>query len=546
MIVPIWEAAGRFMFASKSCGCQLKDSDGSLRPSVVKRPYPPAIRLMYHCRVSGGVMPRIVYIPHYSANFKALIALLLLCGASGFTQELATIHSFQTSEGILPFAGVVQGLDGSLYGTTLGGGNFNGGTAFRLTPAGRFSDYGFCEKTGCTDGDSLQGSLTQSMDGTFWGTTTGGGANGNYGTIFRITKGGVLTTLYSFCAQVNCKDGSAPTSPPIEGTDGNFYGTTYEGGYGNRGTIYKITPTGQFSTIYTFCHDYYCTDGDAPYGAMIQGGDGNLYGTTAGGGANNGFGTVFKVTQSGNLTVLYSFCSRQGCADGWRPYDPLVLGTDGNFYGVTQWGGNSDYNGTLFEITPSGVLTTLYNFCSQTNCADGSQPYGGLSQGTDGSFYGTTATGGLYGEGTVFRLSQGGSLTSLYSFCAQSGCEDGAIPQGDVIQATNGKFYGTTTAGGNNPVCGEGCGTIFSVDSGLAPFVAFISPTGKVGQTGGILGQGFTGTTAVTLNGTPASFTVVSDTFIKATVPAGATTGYVTVATPTGTLTSNVPFHVIP
>jgi len=200
-------------------------------------------------------------------------------------------------------------------------------------------------------------------------------------------------------------------------------------------------------------------------------------------------------------------------------------------------------------MTPEGALTTLYSFCSQSRCADGANPVAGLVQGTDGNFYGTTIVGGTGpcpgmltpGCGTVFRITPQGALTTVHSFEGT----DGTAPAGGLMQATSGLFYGTASMGGLND-CAFGCGTLFSIDMGLGPFVTFVQAAGKVGRTGGILGQGFTGTTSVSLNGIPASFTVVSDTFIKAAVPAGATTGYVTVNTPSGPLTSNVPFRVIP
>jgi uncharacterized repeat protein (TIGR03803 family) len=178
-------------------------------------------------------------------------------------------------------------------------------------------------------------------------------------------------------------------------------------------------------------------------------------------------------------------------------------------------------------------LTTLHAF----ELTDGFQPFAGLVQATDDNFYGTTAYGGANNFGTVFSITPGGTLSTLHSFDSSDGYETVA----GLIQATNGNLYGASQFGGANDA-----GTIFSLDMGLGPFVTFVRAAGKVGQTGGILGQGFTGTTSVSLNGIPASFTVVSDTFIRATVPEGGSTGYVTVTTPSSTLTSNVPFHVIP
>jgi uncharacterized repeat protein (TIGR03803 family) len=265
--------------------------------------------------------------------------------------------------------------------------------------------------------------------------------------------------------------------------------------------------------------------------------DGNFYGTTEQGGAYNS-GTVFRITREGALTTLHNFDG----ADGAQPYAALVQATDGNFYGTTYTGGANGNHGTVFKITGGGVLTTLYSFCAQANCADGEGVFAGLVQATDKNFYGATAFSGANGGGTIFEITTGGILTTLYSFGT-----DGSHPVGALIQDTNGNFYGTTLLGGEltcNPP--DGCGTVFSLDVGLGPFVTFVRPSGRVGHTGPILGQGFTGTTSVLLNGTPVTFTVVSDTYIRATVPAGATTGYVTVTTPSGTLTSNVPFHVIP
>jgi uncharacterized repeat protein (TIGR03803 family) len=274
--------------------------------------------------------------------------------------------------------------------------------------------------------------------------------------------------------------------------------------------------------------------------------DGNFYGTTASGGDQIcNCGTVFKITPVGNLTTLHSFKG----TDGAYPGGALVQAADENFYGTT---GGLGYHcnptsgcGTVFKITRGGSLTTLYNFCAQTNCSDGAHPVAGLVQATDGNFYGTTLVGGGgncvadfgVGCGTVFEITALGELTTLHTF----GSTDGANPYGGLLQATNGSFYGTTYGGG-----AFSGGTIFSLEMGLGPFVAFVHDSGRIGQTGGILGQGFTGTTSVSLNGTPASYTVVSDTFIRATVPPGATTGFVTVTTPSGTLTSNVPFRVIP
>jgi uncharacterized repeat protein (TIGR03803 family) len=220
-----------------------------------------------------------------------------------------------------------------------------------------------------------------------------------------------------------------------------------------------------------------------------------------------------------------------------------MQGSDGNFYGTTSEGGTKNH-GTVFKITPSGILTTLYNFCSQANCAD-SGSEAGLVQATDGTFYGTLAFGGGNGSGSIFQMTPTGVLTMLYSFCSQSNCADGARP-GALMQGTAGNFYGATSGGGGSSNCSDGCGTIYDLSMSLGPFVAFVRASGKVGATAEILGQGFTGTTAVSFHGTSAPFFVRSDKYLTAIVPRGATTGLVTVTTPNGPLTSNVPFRVIP
>ena len=222
----------------------------------------------------------------------------------------------------------------------------------------------------------------------------------------------------------------------------------------------------------------------------------------------------------------------------------MALGSDGALYGTTSIGG-AHGGGTVFKVNRVGTLKTIYDFCSEPNCTDGESPWAGLFLGSDASFYGTTISGGASNTGTIFRVTSAGQLTTLHSFCDPD-CSGGSYPYGGLLQATNGIFYGTTYAGTPGGDCYYlGCGTIYSLDTGLGPFVTFVRPAGKSGQTGGILGQGFTGTTSVAINGIQTHFAVVSDTYIKATVPPGATTGYVTVTTPTGVLTSNVPLRVI-
>ena len=230
---------------------------------------------------------------------------------------------------------------------------------------------------------------------------------------------------------------------------------------------------------------------------------------------------------------MHSFDAAE--ADGNR--GGLIQASNGNFYG-TAFGGGID-GGTVFEMTPAGTVTVLYNFCSQTNCTDGQSPYAGLIQATDGNLYGTTFSGGAYGWGTVFEITTAGKLTTLYNFCAQANCADGSSPQGGLVQDTNGTFYGTTYHGGANSI-----GTIFSLSTGLGLFVKTLPNSGQAGTIVIILGTNLTGATKVSFNGIAAKFTVISSTEIQATVPSGATTGTVTVVTSGGTLESNALFQV--
>jgi uncharacterized repeat protein (TIGR03803 family) len=253
---------------------------------------------------------------------------------------------------------------------------------------------------------------------------------------------------------------------------------------------------------------------------------------------------VFSITKEGVFKLLHSFNGSDGAQVG----SGLTASEESIFYGTIQVGGLNGW-GTVFAINPQGTLATLHNFAK----SDGGYSYAAPIEGSDRNFYGTTGYGGENDSchnscGTVFSMTPDGTLVTLHSFDGS----DGYIPTSGLLQATSGMLYGTTAEGGDfscsPPV---GCGTLFAFNQGLLPFVAFMRGYGKVGQSGGILGQGLTGTTSVTLNGIAASFRVVSDTYLTATIPPGATTGYATVTTPTvttptGTLTSNKKFVVLP
>src|SRR5579884_3045035 len=314
------------------------------------------------------------------------------------------------------------------------------------------------------DGAYPQASLIQGTDGNFYGATNQGGAY-NYGTVFKITPARSETVLYSFSGG---SDGANPMASLTLGTDGNFYGTTFTGGasggtYGN-GTVFKITPSGSETVLYSFTGNGN-GDGAAPAAGLVQGTDGNFYGTTYAGGNEApefyGFGTIFKITPGGSETVLYRFSflnqSNDTNSDGAGPLAPLIQGADGNFYGTTGSAGPNNA-GTVFQITPSGAFTVLNDFSDNAARA----PSAGLVQGADGNFYGTAYYGGASGSGALFKITPSGSGSVLYSF---TGGLDGANPQAGLIIGSDGNFYGTTSAGGAN-----GYGTVFRTNIPFPPF----------------------------------------------------------------------------
>jgi len=428
---------------------------------------------------------------------------------------------------------LAQGLDGFLYGTTEAGGPHDGGTLFKIGPGGLTVLYNFCSATNCSDGVAPVGRLVLTSDGNFYGTTSIGGPQYG-GTIFKLTPSGQLTTIATLCTETDCPNGQIPMSPLIQASDSNLYGTTSLGGNnGGGGTVFRVSPQGIVTTVYSFCGIFSCSGGNTPAGPVVQGPDGNFYGTTAAGGSA-AWGTAFKLTPGGVLTMLHDFCVTT-CTDGAEPFSGLILGSDGNLYGLTLAGGSaSGYagGGTVFKIAPDGTLTTIYTFCNP-DCSAGKGPAGNLIEGTDHNLYGTTATGGTANLGTIFSIDFSGTLTTLHTFTSKT---TGENPSGSMMQATTGTFLGTAASGIN--------GLVYSLSAGLGPFVETVQPSGKAGQIINILGQGFTGTTGVSFNGTAASYVVVSDTYLKAKVPTGATSGLVTVTTPSATLTSNRGFVI--
>jgi len=480
-----------------------------------------------------------------SLKLTACVSLLFSFWSISALAQVTTLASFDGANGRdpgYPAAAFVQGTNGYLYGTTAAGGANDEGTVFRMSVAGKLTTlYSFCLQSGCSDGAVPNAGLIQATDGNFYGTTNVGGNNNN-GTVFKITPAGILTTIYRFCSLSGCQDGSNPSAGLLQASDGSFYGTTYNGGAYGGGIVFKMTKAGVLTTTLSFNG----ANGWNPlFGSLIQGNDGNLYGTTVNGGANEGCGgfgcgIVFRMTLRGNLTTLYTFCAQSNCADGMSPFGGLIQGTDGYLYGTTTNGGTG--YGTTFKLTGPGKLATLHSF----NFSDGGYPEAGLVQGTDGNFYGTTPEGGTSGlGGTLFEITPAGDFTTLYSFCSEANCADGNGAFSGLVQATSGALYGATFTGGTSSNCIGGCGTAFILPTGLAPFVETRLSSGRPGARVIVLGSDLTGTSAVSFNGTPAVFTVVSPTEIVATVPIGATSGLVTVSTPKGTLTSNKAFQVL-
>jgi uncharacterized repeat protein (TIGR03803 family) len=451
------------------------------------------------------------------------IALVLTAvTASVHAQTYNVLYNFGSTSGDPTdprFSGAIaQSRDGNLLSTANDAWTDGIGTVFEITPGGTLT---VLHHFNGADGQAPQGGLTLAVDGNHYGTTESGGDSG-WGTVFKITAQGRLTTLYSFTSGAG---GIFPSAPPIQSIGGDFYGTT-SGAEGNYGSVYKITPSGTFTLLHTFTS----IDGANPYAPLLQGTDGALYGTTFSGGTH-GLGTIFRMNPSGRFGVLFNF----DFAHGANPYAPLIQASDGELYGVAA-GGGSEGGGVVFRMTSSGTLTVLYNF---TGGGDGKNEVGGLVQATDGNFYGTNNLGGASSGGVLFRITPSGIFTVLHSFEWNTG----ASPQTALLQHTNGVLYGDTAVGGTGS---GGDGTFYSFDVGLGPFVTFLPGARWVGASVEVLGQGFTGTTAVSINGAAAKFNVVSETYLTAIVPNGATSGFITVTTPSGTLTSNKRLQIRP
>jgi uncharacterized protein (TIGR03437 family) len=467
-------------------------------------------------------------------------AAILLFAASAMPmcgQTFTTLWSFTGgADGKQPSpVPLTRGTDGNLYGTTWLGGTTGAdsgtgvGTFFRITPGGTLTAlYSFTHN----DGITIEGALIQATDGNFYGTNTLNGAN-NEGTVFRITPNGSLTTLYSFGSSPT--DGSYPNGALVQGTDGNLYGMNETGGANGYGAIFKVTPGGTFTTLYSFTVSGGCTE---PKGGLIQGTDGNFYGT-----CSEGSGLVFRMTPGGTVTIF------KGTSPvGSGPQAGLIQAADGNFYGTDNSG--------VFKMTLAGTLTLLSDFNANTSLLGGGT-YSGLIQATDGNLYGTATGGGANGAGFIFRVTLSGAATIFYNFSQGT---DGGSPHG-VIQGTDGNLYGTGLAGGAN-----GYGTVYRLTlpsaspqspaiTAIVPIfgtTATIQPSEWVSIYGTNLASATAtwngnfpvslGGTSVTINGKSAYLWYVSPVQINLQAPGDTATGsvQVVVTTSAGSATSTV------
>jgi uncharacterized repeat protein (TIGR03803 family) len=382
-----------------------------------------------------------------------VVGLIFACFLTHADVTVTTLVSFSGTNGAYlganPYAELIQGIDGNFYGTTEAGGTNNLGTVFCMTPNGGLTTL---ISFGGTNGANPYGGLVQGGNRVLYGTTRNGGSN-NLGTVFQITTNGVLTTLATF----DGANGSAPLTGLLLASDGYLYGTTMTGGISNRGAIFQMsTNGGPLNVLVSFPGG---TNGNAPEAALIQGIDGNLYGTTWAG------GNLFQLKTNGYITNLFVF------AAGTQPRGRLVQDTNGILYGTTYGGGT--YNkGTAFKINTNGVLNTLFNF----DGTNGANPYAGMILSADGNLYGTTTVGGGSPPiGAVFQLTTNGSFTPLYFLdynTTNSTAPHGAYPYAELVEGANGNFYGSAELGGN------GYGTIFRFS--LQPVFQSITQTNSL------------------------------------------------------------------
>ncbi len=427
--------------------------------------------------------------PNATQNFSITVL-------PNLVRQYAVLHNFGDgsvpNDGNIPIGSLIQGTDGNFYGTTLATGSATDGIAYKITPQGAETVlHSFSDSSVPDVGRGSYAPLVQGTDGNFYGTTCYGGDSG--GGVFKMTPQGVVSLLHLFGDGTVSNDGISPLAPLIQATDGNFYGTTDFGGSAGEGTIFRITPLGVVTTLHSFGDGSVASDGTYPWCALVQAKDGNFYGTTPQGGSANE-GVVFKMTPLGVVTTLHSFGDGSIPSDGTYPEGGLVQGVDGNLYGTTEEGGTTIYYGTAFKITTQGALTILHNFWDGSVGDDGYAPNAGLIQAADGNFYGTTSDGGnATNNGTVFRMTPQGTVTVLYTFGSVQ--HDGANPYTAVVQGSDGAFYGTTYFGGTAGASVGGNGTVFRL--------SLVSPPTFTSQASATFTAGQANSFTVTATGTP-------------------------------------------
>jgi uncharacterized repeat protein (TIGR03803 family) len=509
------------------------------------------------------------------AGFQTGLAHAQLTQLYAFQYDATSVSNYPDGEN--PVAELIQGADGNYYTTTQSGGSGacpgqsaaipGCGAIVKITPAGVLSVlYSFpydSSNNSAPNGVNPVAGLLQGPDGNFYGVASYGGTGGGEfcgtnveifgcGTVFKVTPSGTFTTLHNFCGGNGCgslaTDGAGPAGRLAIGPDGNLYGTTETGGiyngYYNSGTIFRVSLSGAYQIMHIFSGGAGTGDGENPAAGLTLASDGNFYGTTEFGGTS-GFGTVFRMNLAGTVTILQNFA--QFDPNGAQPEGALIQASDGNLYGTCYSGGANGW-GTVFRISTSGVFTKLYDFM-QTAGNVGFLPKAGLIQASDGNLYGTAWEGGTYSAGTIYQVTLSGVATLAASF--ESDSSTGYSPVGALVQGSDGRMYVTAPSGGgtnSDGVPDQGTIDVFNASLPLPKpgILGFVPSSGPVG-TKVTIGLGpYIGATAVKFNGTSATVKVPGSEFITTTVPTGATTGFISVTTPGGTTTSKEKFTVTP
>lgn len=376
------------------------------------------------------------------AGLIIVIALDLCVSSAAIAKTIYVFHG--RKDGGNPDTALIADGSGNLFGAAGGGAN-SGGIVFRINPDGTKTVlYAFCGLQNCADGSEPNSTLVADPSGNLYGTTSYGG-NAYKGTVFKLAPDGTETVIYSF--QNNETDGMNPQGEIAMDASGNIYGTTVYGA--GQGSVFKVSPKGKETILHGF--GGYPFDGGTPWGGVVVDKSGNVFGTTEAGGNSaqcpSGCGLVFKIAPDGTETILHTFAF----SDGAEPYGTVTIDNSGNVYGITT-GGGSTGRGTVFKVDAGGTFTSIYSFAGGT---DGDGPYGYVILDPSGNLYGTTVAGGDFGQGTVFRVTAGGTETLLHSFTGTG--RDGAQPDCGLLLSAS-RLYGTTTLGGQ-----RNAGTVFDL-----------------------------------------------------------------------------------